>query len=461
MHVWKYGPPFNENDPMMNRVSILKTQEVMMNFNTRSLLPALCAMALLTTDVKGAQESQASVFQGGFTAGVGLGVALVGSAYAFLHYTVRGRRILYKYLCVLGHPMETYVKRDYIAAIKCFLENEASWRPEIVQQILCAAVRHGRGEIIDVLLRRGISLAQHIVGLDLVFKARRQGHTGVVRTLLQVLIDEGANVNMRDREGRESLLDYAAMYGLEGITRSLIQSGALVNARNVRSDGGLIALHWAAKCGHEGVARILLESGAEVDAEDRAKIEISAYRYPAGYRSSSGRNWIEYVGRRFSKLGYSWMGRGASTPLHYASIGNHEGVIHALIEHGADVNRAAGQGGATPLHCAMRGKKAQTPESRARVGRVLVRAGAALTSDLIPAMADVSPATPEGRRVLSYDLKLYRELAQLRDERVRVVREVLQDGRGVSVGPDVSRLIMEMEQPESHLEYLRGVDNCV
>jgi ankyrin repeat protein len=101
----------------------------------------------------------------------------------------------------------------------------------------------------------------------------------------------------------------AAMRGDVAAVRSLIKSGAEVNAAQ---GDGMTALHWAADLGNEELARILVAAGANVNARTRI---------------------------------------GHHAPLHVAAENGHGPIVRLLADAGADV-RATSLGGVTPLHAA-------------------------------------------------------------------------------------------------------------
>jgi ankyrin repeat protein len=90
--------------------------------------------------------------------------------------------------------------------------------------------------------------------------AAQYGYVAVV----QLLIEEGADVNAKDG-GERTALHWAAKNGHEAVARLLIEKGANVN---VMDGDRRTALHWAAENGHEAVARLLIEKWADVNAED-------------------------------------------------------------------------------------------------------------------------------------------------------------------------------------------------
>jgi len=84
--------------------------------------------------------------------------------------------------------------------------------------------------------------------------------------LVEMLLDNGANVNATTSQGRTALL-YSASKGREELTARLIDSGA---DTNLRDQLGATPLHRASGPGHTGVVRLLLAADKTiVDCQDK------------------------------------------------------------------------------------------------------------------------------------------------------------------------------------------------
>ncbi|GLD97358.1 hypothetical protein PINS_up006042 [Pythium insidiosum] len=160
-------------------------------------------------------------------------------------------------------------------------------------------------------------------GWTALHRAISRGHSDVV----QLLIDEGADLNARDDMG-ETPLHQALTKGYVDIVLALIRAG--VNVKD-SSKWGWIPLHTAALKGHVSVVSALIDAGADV--------AVRAH--------------------------------GGSTALHEACSYGHDDIVELLIDSGADVN-ASNHSGDTPLHIAAR-------NNRGSIVTVLLDAGADAT----------------------------------------------------------------------------------
>lgn len=151
--------------------------------------------------------------------------------------------------------------------------------------------------------------------------------------LVQGLIDQGINVQVKDRDGNTSL---HVLKSSEKNGRLLIQKGVPVNAKN--SSFGNTPLHEVYNNKTAGVTAMLLENGAQVDARNLEQ----------------------------------------KTPLHLAAEIGRADIVDVLIRNGADVN-ARSSNNSTPLHFGI---------SHVDVTRRLLQAGAN------PALKDDAGAAP-------------------------------------------------------------------
>lgn len=132
---------------------------------------------------------------------------------------------------------------------------------------------------------------------------------------VQLLLEYGADVNVKDRLGHDPLY-FAANAWIPGresdgcaVVALLIQQGADVNGRS--GPGKMTALHMAARRGTVAIAEVLLASGAEIEAKDVQE----------------------------------------ETPLRRAVNCGQEGLVRLLLMHGADPLSRDRQG-RTPLDAA-------------------------------------------------------------------------------------------------------------
>ena len=200
--------------------------------------------------------------------------------------------------------------------------NNASMTPLII------ATHHGHRDIIQLLVDNGADLnkadrggytplkraayyGQIITAKFLIDLGAEPGLTKAANkgqyAIIQVLLQAGADPNMTDLNGECPLL-VAALNGYRDIVQLLIQQGA---NPNMGSKYGSTPLHWAASLGHKDVVKQLIDGGAEP-------------------------NSTNVLGR---------------TPLHCAVNDHKIEVVKLLMDMGADPNIADGEG-KTPLTCA-------------------------------------------------------------------------------------------------------------
>ena len=167
-------------------------------------------------------------------------------------------------------------------------------------------------------------------------KAAGQGHIEVVR----FLVEQGADLNIRNRQGQNALM-FAAAGGHLAVVISLIDSGADTRTSfdfwvYRYSRGPITSLMWAAYNGHLDVVRVLLEY---------AKISDDAVfpGYALGWAAYSGHldvvNLLLEYGVQLNPSPPLGQKRGAgTTPLILAAYGGQLEMVRFLLERGADIH---------------------------------------------------------------------------------------------------------------------------
>ena len=115
---------------------------------------------------------------------------------------------------------------------------------------------------LTLVLTLGAICGSRADDLDFFVEAVRKNRIDEVRTLLL----KGVDVNSRDVFGDNAGLHWAASLGLAEMARLLIDNGADVNIRN---EEGYTPLHWAAGEGQKELVVILIIHGADVNAHNK------------------------------------------------------------------------------------------------------------------------------------------------------------------------------------------------
>jgi ankyrin repeat protein len=158
------------------------------------------------------------------------------------------------------------------------------------------------------------------------------------------LLDAGAAAAMADRAGEPPLL-LAARVGEPAVAAALLAHGAAVDTRDAHF--GQTPLMVAVRNGHLELAKLLLDAGADVNAQTTAAEPprfIPPSESPPGLSKGIGivrAGWPEGRGKRFPAAG-------AKTALLYATREGHLDVARLLVERGANLELADGNG-ITPL----------------------------------------------------------------------------------------------------------------
>ncbi|KAI1440788.1 ankyrin repeat protein [Annulohypoxylon stygium] len=156
-----------------------------------------------------------------------------------------------------------------------------------------------------------------------------------LQCVVQMLLNEGADVNAEIRGGNETYgnaLEAASYGGHEKIVQMLLDKGADINSQS--SFYGT-ALEAASVHGHENIVQILLDKGADIDAQ--------SYHYGTALQIASANRHENIVqilldkGADIDAQSYRY-----GTALQAASGSGHEKIVQILLDKGADVNAHGG-----------------------------------------------------------------------------------------------------------------------
>jgi ankyrin repeat protein len=225
-----------------------------------------------------------------------------------------------------------YVKTLELAFDKGF---DPSTRGELGRTFIHVA---RTAETVDLLLAKGLRVDQ----LD--DKRNQPLHfavTAVLRPLCAHLLSKGAPINAANEEGTTPLMLASKGGGDEAmkLLELLLERGADVRLRDKR---GYAALDYAAEQGSEATLKRLLEGGVVASARD-------ANGYTALHRARSVKVAEMLVTAGASTTLAALDGK---TPLHLAAMQD-ERVAEFLLRQGVDVN-ALDKSGQTPLYSAVR-----------------------------------------------------------------------------------------------------------
>ena len=128
---------------------------------------------------------------------------------------------------------------------------------------LNVAAYYGQPSLLKVLIQRGANLElPDIDGHTPVINAARKGHTECVECLL----DNGAKTDVFDKKGN-CALHYAAACGYHLIAQALLRKGAAVDPRNANQETPLIL---ASQVGDETILQLLIDYHADLHAKSAA-----------------------------------------------------------------------------------------------------------------------------------------------------------------------------------------------
>ena len=230
--------------------------------------------------------------------------------------------------------MEAFKSQSSSESMKFLLAKGA----KIDNDTLFLAAEMGMKEIIESAIAKGIDLnVKDDDGTTALWYAKDKGHTEIA----ELLQKHGAK-----EEAPKTLLHRAVTKGDIEQVKSIIEKGADVN---LRDKNGQTPLHLSARQGQRDIAELLLTNGADINAKnkwDRTPMDIAVDR---------GHN--EIVELLISKgADVNARGKGDYTALHRAAMNRAQiadalEIMSLLLAKGADIE-ARQEHGATPLACA-------------------------------------------------------------------------------------------------------------
>jgi len=208
-----------------------------------------------------------------------------------------------------------------------------NWSP------LDAAVSYGSNEIIQILIQNGADMnLRNEENMTALLWAVRNGRGEAVGLLLE----KGAHLHAKDNDDKTAL-HLAAEMGHGNVLELLLAKGLGLHLADKIDK---TALHWAAEGGHAACVELLITNGADVrsgDIDDK-----TALHWAAGQGHKAAVSALIAGGSDIDSKD-----RDGKTAMHWAAENGHKAAVRALIENGASL-QSEDQGGRTALHWAAR-----------------------------------------------------------------------------------------------------------
>ena len=188
----------------------------------------------------------------------------------------------------------------------------------------CAAA-NGHKSLVRILLDEGANFeAKDITGRTPLHVASQNGHPAAMRLLL----GQGADIEATQHD-ESTALHLAVSNGHERAVKLLLENGVNTEARNFHWS---TALHIAAAIDLDTIAGMLIEHGADLETRDR--YQNTALHKAASFGSERMMALLLEKGAEMNAQSPN------GSAVYHAIINNHEGAVRSLLQHGATCDLA-------------------------------------------------------------------------------------------------------------------------
>jgi len=199
-------------------------------------------------------------------------------------------------------------------------------------ELLMRGAEEGNLEKVKFALERygDVNIRCIYTGQTPLFKASEKGHLTIVKLLLK----NGANLNVKDKDGATPL-HVASYYGNQEVVKLLLVNGTNVNSQDV---DGVTPLYNASKRGYLEIVKLLLDARANVNMQTYDLRETALHIITEKDNMETD-NYLE-IAKLLIKFGadINATDKFGDTPLHNAIIWGHPDIVKFLLDTGAIVH---------------------------------------------------------------------------------------------------------------------------